>query len=1144
MPDQQPFAGPSASARWKLKRLRAEHARPSGVFVLADASTAADAPSLFHYLPRAPLLVRGSDGLPVFSLTLVLRRQPGASEESVYPLIQQGLLNFDVSLDLPAAAQAELEADAGRTYKPLFPSEVTFELGKGAEGEASHDEPLARAVGSGTSGRAAIGATLGRTETLDVLAAIDRAHSRLALRATIAYNTAGTDHVVAVHGSAAAVHDFLRERLGDRATMGRNELRRHFTDMTRLLKRSLRVQPNDATSLDLFDAFLRSALPVLRREPPPADGAAADAEPQYSLRDRPGAGTRLDYEEAVSGPERRAVSLSGPLDEIVGGALEGLEREQFIRLVCPTSDGVLAPVARVRVARQLPPSRDAKGGETRMRLMHADGSMRSVALALRPDAKATPLTHAVLASDMVATRPLVVAGGRQWWLDDVRLDVGAATAGGALESLPVVGDDSDAPVWEDRRNAGSYWYAPSFELVPPAGNESPAASPFLFNYSSGVTAAGEQLLAATLRLTLRRGASAATTARLQQLGGPPAKPVPTEGLSVALELPFRDETGASKVQAFPATVAANGDTLTVTVALIGSWVRLCYGALAFPGFQQEPARLTVAYSFRAYAAAGPVITGAVLATIHKEALTPVIAAAGHERTARDAPFFDASRGAYCFPGGELRFTAEAKGRGAGHAAASARPARAGVLARPVGVVGLGRPIVATPILAQPVTAPRLGVLEGLRRNFRRTVLRQERVDALFPCNVHGAFYVESAGATQTRIGCRDALRLGQTTYRQYEELEDAAYAHPLYRVYRSLQQPGRFLVVPTRYVITRYAAGDAARAYRPVILVYSTIDAEQPDRNRVFFDATVQPDLPPDVRRALLARLSAVAERPVIEYPTEIPSDVEYAWTVDGRVNVTPAVREAPDSFQVTLTTDIAGTLLLRGMLETGGIRGGVTFTLPDGSELQSELLLELASITGPWPQGPVSVTPTAGGVELRNNAERAMTVSELRLYANAADPGTSVPVGAELQPKERKAVALASPAAEVVPVAAPSGSGAATLEEVRSFVEDIETNVIVIDLVNLANHDLRDFTVKARIKGVVGTRAVPLAAPSNGAAGAGRVGEVKFTLPLTTFLEKHLLQLQVAKVALDGRKKTTPWIDWDLESRGNVVSIEWEMIH
>ena len=41
------------------------------------------------------------------------------------------------------------------------------------------------------------------------------------------------------------------------------------------------------------------------------------------------------------------------------------------------------------------------------------------------------------------------------------------------------------------------------------------------------------------------------------------------------------------------------------------------------------------------------------------------------------------------------------------------------------------------------------------------------------------------------IGCRDAFKLGQTTYRQNEEIADPTIVSPQYRVYRSLQQPGR-----------------------------------------------------------------------------------------------------------------------------------------------------------------------------------------------------------------------------------------------------------------------------------------------------------------------------------------------------------------
>ena len=84
------------------------------------------------------------------------------------------------------------------------------------------------------------------------------------------------------------------------------------------------------------------------------------------------------------------------------------------------------------------------------------------------------------------------------------------------------------------------------------------------------------------------------------------------------------------------------------------------------------------------------------------------------------------------------------------------------------------------------------------------------------------------------------------------------------------------------------------------------------------------------------------------------------------------------------------------------------------------------------------------------------MTVTELRLYANAGDPGTSLQVGVVLPPtagtrsrsRQRVAESCRSPRRR---------EGEGTLEEVRTFVEDIETNVIFIDLVNLANHALKD---------------------------------------------------------------------------------------
>ena len=60
------------------------------------------------YLPKRPQLLRDRDGRPVFSLTLILERQPGPEDVSIAPLVQQGVLSIGLSLALPLVAGAVL----------------------------------------------------------------------------------------------------------------------------------------------------------------------------------------------------------------------------------------------------------------------------------------------------------------------------------------------------------------------------------------------------------------------------------------------------------------------------------------------------------------------------------------------------------------------------------------------------------------------------------------------------------------------------------------------------------------------------------------------------------------------------------------------------------------------------------------------------------------------------------------------------------------------------------------------------------------------------------------------------------------------------------------------------------------------------
>jgi hypothetical protein len=98
------------------------------------------------------------------------------------------------------------------------------------------------------------------------------------------------------------------------------------------------------------------------------------------------------------------------------------------------------------------------------------------------------------------------------------------------------------------------------------------------------------------------------------------------------------------------------------------------------------------------------------------------------------------------------------------------------------------------------------------------------------------------------------------------------------------------MVAPTSYRITRFGPADGASAYRPAIAVYAAIDlqAKPPTpTSQYVVKATLQPDVPPYVRRELRAKLEAYAQSPVIQFPTEVSSVPNYQWLVGAPVPCT-----------------------------------------------------------------------------------------------------------------------------------------------------------------------------------------------------------------------------------------------------------------
>jgi hypothetical protein len=422
-----------------------------------------------------------------------------------------------------------------------------------------------------------------------------------------------------------------------------------------------------------------------------------------------------------------------------------------------------------------------------------------------------------------------------------------------------------------------------------------------------------------------------------------------------------------------------------------------------------------------------------------------------------------------------------------------------------------------------------------RRYAQQTVVHQESPTAFFPCSTLGGFYVQEADGVQTVIGCQDALRLGEIAYRAYEELPDLRTDH--YRVFHSLQQPGRFLVLPAAYRLTRYGPTESAeRAYRPTAMVYATLDPN-PSLNRYFFRATLQGDIPEHARHTLASALKPFTpfdRTPQVDYPTEpaVQVTTSYTWALPQGIGE-PETQQMWDGFQVSVSTDLTNAVLLITLLESDGLEGQVTFRLPDGTSLTARLVLD-GAICGPWTGGPIETTLDGKTATLRNRIEQTINLFEL-IAIDDAGAEQRVRLDQSLAPNATTTATLTQPATAAYPVYETVVTPL-SLTERDVFVEDVVTNVLFVNLVNYANHNLQRLQGQVRLKGAQHQEEVNLT--ENGTV------SITMTLPLTTYLEQQVVEYQMTKTFNNGDPEaTTPWREWNLATQGVTISLTWESI-
>ncbi|HEU5042224.1 MAG TPA: hypothetical protein VFT84_15450 [Gemmatimonadales bacterium] len=1119
-----PRAGPVAGGDWQAASGRDEGGRPTAVLVLPDAAE----PAVYHAVLERPAFKVGAGGKPIFSATFVLSRAPGPDETAIAPLVDRAVVSLEADARPSPAVLQSLAAGGAGQYRALFPQRARYVLRLG-------DTIVAEAQSVGFSAGAALEATLDRPAALELLSAVAEGSSALELYAELEYRESAAAPAIRYRLDLGAFSRRLEAEVGEGGTLTETDLQNYFA----LAMHTGEVLADPPVAQDwgsrltaaarALPAFLRAASYIVEA----VDTPATELGPVFRLRRRAPAGTTLEFDDVVSGTGGSGqVTLRAPLAELLEPIASGGELDAYMHLVSAGRSGTgFVPVPRrTRAPRE-------RGPVQRPAFAAISGRITPVSHLLHPQATPSAPAHVLLASEAVHASAI-----NRWDLDD--LVIGSVSTGDRLESLPVL-DDPDAPLWRDRKDSQRFWYAPALEPVLPRPTDQPDSTPFLFLFEpTGHDQEGRPSIEASVRVTIRLTMGPRTRADWEERGQPTAKPVPTSNLSIALEIPFRDGSGTTRRETIRATAQeVNGDTVVATFRLLDNWARVAYGALSTKDYQSEPARVSAAYTFEAYV----LIRGeSVDVRWGGKALVVPVVDAEHAAGSKSQVQVDASAGAIRFRGGELRIGAP-EGNGHGRRARR-RPGAVGAAtvtatvspAATTATLAAAHPGVALPVIRPELTTATLVATLAHRQKYaRRTEGRSLDSPLLVPCNVHGALYVERRESDRA-IGCQDAYKLGEVEPKAYEPLPLPAFAQAPFRVLKSLQVPGRFLLVPATYRIGRFEPSEGEKAYRPTILLYSTIDAEDLLNSRCILMATLVADVAPYWRELLLAELRANHHRDAtVELPTELPGEVQLTWGLptaggSGPLELEVQGTRAWDGFQVSFITDAAGVPQLQEILANGGVQGSARFILSDGSPQDVTLSVDLAAITGPPVAGPLQIAAEGTAATVTNRIESPVDLSAL--LAIAGD-GTyrAVAVERRLEAGDEVQVDLGGPAERVVPVYTVPRSPA-SLSEIRSFIEDIAVNAVFINLVDLGAQGLAALRVACRIRGVDGEREVEV---TEGAP----IASADFLLPLTRYLEEPVLEFRIVKVVHDEPQPASAWRSWNLGTQGSVIGLTRELV-
>lgn len=697
------------------------------------------------------------------------------------------------------------------------------------------------------------------------------------------------------------------------------------------------------------------------------------------------------------------------------------------------------------------------------------------------------------------------------------------------ESLPLV-DNEEKRWFRDHTNKNLFWALPQFEVVNPKPNDDPLLSPFRFLFRTlGMDLNGKPVLEGEITFSILASIPDEISNEIRQTNAHATiKMIDTRNISVSLEIPFfNDNNQLTTSTLITEEIRWNQDTLVTTFRMSNEWVRLSYGILSAQNAPGETRlKINLAYTFEGMGQKLPAINTLLLnQNIFKIAALPLMA----KKTRSKPPaltYFDM----------ESRTLVEEGGRRVEYLDQQKPKARS--MARVVGrISNAGFSRITQPAMNKLTLLPvaystKIDQLVAETKYVKRSFLRKERMALEFDCTQFGAFYEEEDSHGEIKsVGCKEPYKLGEVRFSLYVPLNDIQDDD--FKVYQSTQIPNRFLVVPRRYVITRFEPQRTDVAFQPCLQLYSTIDAENLDRSRCILDATLAPDIDRFKLEDLHFQLSQfTAYTPYISFPGEVEHSEIYNWAIPGSLTEDIESFSLGSFVRMVLTAKIEGVLTINSLLNSIGLSGKVTFTLPDESIYTSDLIISLETVKGPFINGALIAERRNGSLSLTNGLKQSIQLTELHAYKNYEDK-IIIPVEKTLAGGEGLSIEIDHERIHVAQYVVEASSEA--LSEIRQYLEDIECQVLFVTNIDFEKEKINKLLIS------FGLSQQDLQQTTLGKNKT--VAEQLLVMPLTDFFDQRQIEYAVTTEKANGDSVQSEWRTVSLADEGNIINITTSII-